>query len=174
MGNKRVRPKVRGKRDVLDEWEIEDIDRAEQKAGLKRREQRWKENELDELRFMKLQKALEKKKKALKGKKPRQPTEAEVGWLKCDYILHFIMEPKAYDFMYKFTTEDPECYKYLYRIFMSHYMIASADLWIRYFAAGNKPEKTITYGDVIKHYREYKGEKSTIKIKRKGEEEREL
>jgi hypothetical protein len=145
MGNKRVTQKVRGKKDVLDEWEITDIDRNEQKAGLDRRARRWKEIELEQKEYEKLQKALEKRAKAMESKKIRPPTKAEMGWLKCDYILHFIMEPKAYDFMYKFTKEDPECYKYLYKIFISPYMIASADMWIKYFSTGNKPDRIISY-----------------------------
>ena len=85
-----------------------------------------------------------------------------------------MMEPKAYQFMDQFREKDPECYKYLYKIFMSPYMMESADLWIKYFASGGKPEKLISHDNIMKHYRKYKGEKSTIKIIHKGKEEHEL
>ena len=39
----KIRPKNRGKKNVFDEWEHSDIDRNEQREGLKRRELRWKE-----------------------------------------------------------------------------------------------------------------------------------
>ena len=90
MGKKKVRPKLRKhlgktnpKIDVYDEWEHNDIGRDEQKAGLKRREQRWREMELEQKRFEKLQNLLEKRKKMMtEALTRRQPTKMEVAWLR--------------------------------------------------------------------------------------------
>lgn len=173
--SKRVRPKVRGKKDVLDEWEVADIDRDEQKLGLERRERRWKEIQAEQQR----QRLLEKKaiKNAEKMKSPpntRQPNELEMAWLRCDFVLWNMMDGEAYMLMEYLRTVEPDTYKHLYRIYMSKYMMENIEFYVDYFAQGHKPDHLIPKADVMKHYLKYKGYKSTIKIKRKGEEERDF
>ena len=173
--SKRVRPKARGKRDVLDEWEVADIDRDEQKAGLKRREKRWKEIELE----IKRQKMLEKKAiaNAERMEQPprhRQPTPLEEAWLRCDYVLWNIMSQAAYNMLEWIRLNDPDGYKYLYKTFMSKNMMDNITYFVDFFAQGNKINKKLPKSEVIKHYVKYKGYKPTIKIKHKGEEERNL
>lgn len=157
-------------KDVYDEWEVSDIDRDEQKAGLKRRKRRWKEIELEQKRIQDMEKKA--KEQAEKVKKLRQITVIEKAWLKCDYILHHIMDKDAYEFMFNLTRTDPEAYKYLYKIFMSPYMMERADYFVLYFSRGGKVPngQTIPLVEVIKHYRKYKGIETKIVIKRKDEE----
>ena len=175
----RARAKIRkhlGKKnpkiDVMDEYEWADIDRDEQEAGLKRREQRWKEIELAQ----KQDKLLEKKAidNAEKMKRRAVMTPLQEAWLRCDYILFNIMEPKAYEFMEWQRLNDPTTYKYLYKIFMSKYMMMNAHYYADYFAKGGKAPKLVTIGDVVQKYKKYKGIKTKIKILHKGEDEREL
>jgi len=171
---KKARPKVRHKKDVLDEWEVADIDRDEQKAGLIRREKRWKMMELAQ----KYQQELEKKAidEAEHMNRPRNQllTPLQEAWLRCDYLLFNIMEKNAYAFMEYQRKNDPEIYKKLYRKFMSKNMMEHAQYYVDYFARGNKAPKLVMIGDVVKEYKKLKGIKSNIKIIHKGEDEREL
>lgn len=175
MPNKRARPKVRGNKNVYDEWEHSDIDRDEQEAGLKRRERRWKEIELQQKEARKLEKkAIDEVEKMQRGTKGRALTPIEEAWLRCDYILSHLMDKKAYVFMEHARLKDPECYKYLYRLFMSPHMMHYAQRYVDFFAKGGVSPTQITFGNVIKQYRKYKGIRSKIKIKRKGEKEHEI
>jgi len=171
----RQRPKVRGKRDVIDEWEWADIDRDEQKAGLKRREKRWKEINLE----IKRQKNLEKKaiSKAEKMETPprgRQPTELEAAWLRCDFILYNMMTQAAYATMEWLRLNDPDGYKHLYKTFMSRNMMENIQMYVDYFAQGGKVDMQVKKSDILRYYIKYKGYKPTIKVKHKGEKERDL
>lgn len=159
-------------REVLDEWEIADIDRDEQKRGLKRREKRWKEIELEQKKIRAMEKLAKKKANIIK----RLPNLIEQAWLKCDYILSNIMKKDAYEFMYSFISTDPEAYKHLYRIFMSPYMMERADYFVQYFHRGGKTpeEELIPLLKVAKYYKKFKGIKDKIVIKRKGRKEYEL
>ena len=175
MPNKKARPKVRGKKNVYDEWEHGDRDRDEVEAGMKRRERRWKEIELEQKQAQKLEKkAIKNVEKMERGTKGRPPTPLEEAWLRCDYLLSNLMEPKAYIFMEQARLKEPKLYKYLYKMFMSQNMMHYAQYYVDYFARGGKPYRVITHGDIIKAYRKYKGIKSSIKIKHKGEKEKEL
>ena len=182
MGRKKVRPKVRKhlgktnpKIDVYDEWEHIDIDRDEQKAGLLRREKRWKEIDLAQKQAAALEKKaineIEKMKRDVKG---RAMTAIEEAWLRCDFILSHIMKKKAYEFMEWQRLNDPECYKFLYKKFMSPHMMHYAQMYVDYFARDGEPYRMITHGEIVKMYRKYKGIRSKFKIKHKGEEEKEL
>jgi len=159
-------------KEVLDEWEITDIDRNEQKAGLKRRERRWKEIELEKKKI----RAIEEKAKKKAEQITRMPNPVELAWLKCDYVLNNIMEKDAYEFMYKLTTTDPMAYKHLYRIFMSPYMMERIEYYVRYFRRGGKvPDgETIPLSKVVKYYKNFKGIKDKIIIKHKGRDDRKL
>jgi hypothetical protein len=172
--SKRVRPKVRGKKDVLDEWEVADIDRDQQKEGLKRRERRWKEIE----REIKRQKMLEKKAIVNAGKMEtvygRQPTPLEEAWLRCDYVLFNIMTMAAYQMLEWIRVNDPKGYRYLYRTFMSKNMMDNIEYFVDFFAQGNTIPKKIPKHEVIRHYVKYKGYKGSVKVKHKGEEEYDL
>lgn len=170
--SKRVRPKVRGKKDVIDERDYADIDRDEQKRGLKRRERRWKEIELE----IKKQKLLEKKAISIaeKMKQPprsRQPTPLEEAWLRCDYVLYNIMTQAAYQMLEWIRLNDPTGYKYLYKTFMSKHMMGNITYFVDYFAQGNTINKRIPKHEVIRHYVKYKGYKRKITVKHKGEDE---
>lgn len=182
MPNKRARPKVRKhlgktnpKIDVMDEWEWADIDRDEQKAGLERREKRWREIEMAQKQAIELEKKAIDQADNLK-RKPMAlyTTPLEEAWLRCDYILYNIMEQKAYEFMEWQRLNDVNCYKWLYRQFMSKAMMQNAHLYVDYFAKGGKPPYKVTHAIIIKAYRKYKGMKSKIKVVHKGEKEREL
>ena len=172
---KRARPKVRGKKEVYDEWEHGDIDRDEQERGMKRRERRWKEIELEQKKQRLLErKAIKNVEKMDRGTNGRPPTPLEEAWLRCDFLLSHLMDTKAYAFVEEARIKEPELYKYLYKQFMSPYMMHYAQMYVDFFAKGGKAPKKITYGAVIKAYRKYKGIKSTIKIQHKGEDEKEL
>ena len=173
--SKRVRAKVRGKKDVIDEYDIADIDRSEQKEGLKRRDRRWKEIELE----IKRQKILEKKaiSKAEKMKEPpktRQPNPLEEAWLRCDFVLYNIMSQAGYNLMEWIRLNDPEGYKYLYKIFMSKNMMDNITDFVEFFSQGNTIGKRIPKHIVMRNYVKYKGYKGTIRVKHKNEEEYEL
>ena len=187
MGRKHARPKARKylnrtkskidetKIEVLDEWEIVDIDRDEQMAGLARREKRWKEIALAKREAEKLEKkAIDNVEKMKRGTKGRPMTALEEAWLRCDFLLSHIMEEKAYMFMEWQLENDPECYKFLYKKFISPNMMHNAQAYVDYFAKGGEPYKMITHGDIIKMYKKYKNIKSKITFKRKGEVKREL
>ena len=106
---KKARPKVRGKKNVVDEWETMDIDRDEQERGLKRRAKRWKEIETENL----IKKAAEEValKHADKMKHVRQPRNAiEEAWLKYDYVLANIMEIHAHRFLDNIRKRDVKLY----------------------------------------------------------------
>jgi len=158
--------------EVYDEWEHSDIDRDEQEAGMKRRAKRWKEIELDQKRATELEKrAIDEVEKIKRKTLSAMTKPIEQAWLRCDYILSNIMEQKAYEFMEWQRLNDPKCYKWLYRQFMSKAMMVHAQTYVDYFANGNEPPYKVKYGTVIKAYKKYKGIKSKIKIVHKGEEE---
>ena len=164
----------RGKRkkNVLNEWEFIDIDKDEHENLLKFRDRRWKEIKLEEKQARELQERLAKKAKA--EEKIREPTPADLMWLRADYVLSNTMEKKAYEFMYKLYLGDKNCYVYLFKIFVSKFRMDHIQWWVNFFASGNTVNKLIGYKDVIKHYREYKNIKTKITVKRKGEEDCEL
>lgn len=169
---KKVRPKVRGKRDVVDEWEFADIDRNEQKAGLKRREKRWREIEKEVARGrIAEKKAIDNVEKMGNA---RDPNLIEQAWLRCDYVLSNVMEPTAYKFMEIARIKDPECYKRLYKIFMSRQMMYNIQYYVEYFLRGFKIKEPIKFSSVMKEYKKIKGIKNKIRVIHKGEEEHEL
>lgn len=176
MSWKKADPKARGKKEVYDEWEHGDIDRDEQKAGLKRRAKRWKQIELER----KKSQALEKKAVDNAEKMGRDqsilldPTPLEMAWLRCDFILSHIMNELAYRFMEWQRLNDPKCYKHLYRKFMSKAMMMNAQLYVDYFAKGGRAPKLITYPIIIRAYKNYYGIKTKFVVKHKNEEEYEL
>jgi len=169
---KKVRPKVRGKKDVVDEWELADIDRNEQKMGLKRREKRWREIQKE----ISLNRIAEKKsiENVEKMGNAREPTLLEQAWLRCDYVLSHVMEPRAYKFMEITRIKDPDCYKLLYRIFMSKQMMYNIQYYVEYFLRGYKVQEKITLASMMKEYKKIKGIKTKIRVIHKGEEEKEL
>ena len=168
MGKRKHNPKKGG----IDEWEVADIDRNEQKLGMERRARRWKEIETQR----KAEKKAEKKaiENAEKMGQSRQPNWLEEAWLRCDYVLNNIMEQKAYAFMEHQRTTDPAMYKTLYKVFMSPNMMEHIQQWVSFFASGQKAIGRIPLSEVYKHYKKLKGIKGTIKVVHKGEEEREL
>ena len=167
--------KAGGKTEIYDEWEHIDIDRDEQRAGLLRREKRWKEIELVQKQAAALEKkAIDEVEKMKRDMKGRAMTAIEEAWLRCDFILSHIMEKKAYEFMEWQRLNDPQCYKFLYKKFMSPHMMHYAQMYVDYFARDGKPFRMVTHGDIIKMYRKYKGIKTKIKFKRKGEKEYDL
>ena len=172
--SKRVRPKVRGKKDVIDERDYADIDRDEQKRGLKRREKRWKEIEHQ----IRLDKHLEKKAIAnaekMKNPSGRQPNQLEAAWLRCDYVLYNIMSQSAYQMLEWIRHNDPAGYRHLYKTFMSRNMMDNIGLFVDFFAQGNTVPQKIPKSDIIKHYVKYKGYKGKVRVKHKGEEEYDL
>lgn len=175
MLSKRVRAKVRGKKDVFDEYEIADIDRNEQREGIKRRERRWKEIEHE----IKRKKLLEKKAISIAEKmkeppKTRQPNPLEEAWLRCDYVLYNIITQAGYNLMEWIRVNDPEGYKYLYRVFMSKNMMDNITDFVDFFSQGNSIGKRIPKHEVMRHYVKYKGYKGKVRVKHKGEEEYEL
>ena len=167
--------KAGGKTEVIDEWELVDIDRDEQRAGLERRDRRWKEIKFAEKQKRLLEKkAIDEVEKMKRDVKGHAMTVIQEAWLRCDFLLSHIMEQKAYEFMEWQRLNDPECYKYLYKQFMSPHMMHFAQMYVDYFAKGGYPARMITHGDIIKKYRKYKGIKSKIRIVHKGEEKKEL
>jgi len=182
MTNKRARPKVRKhlgklnpKVDVVDEWEEGNIDRDEQKAGLERRERRWKEIQLAQKEEAKLnKKAMDNADKMERGNILRDPTPLELAWLRCDFILSHLMEQKAYEFMEYQRINDAEVYKQLYRKFMSRHMMLFAQAYMDFFAKGGKAPRIITFGEVVQAYKKIKGIKTKFKVIHKGEDEKEL
>jgi len=175
MSWKKVSPKARGKKDVFDEWEIADIDRDEQRAGLERRAKRWKEIELGRKNKQNLEKiAIDNADKMVtKESLFKNPSPLKMAWLRCDFILSNIMEKEAYDFMEWQRVNDPECYKALYRKFVSPNMMINAQAYVDYFAKGGKAPKTISHSDIVKAYRNHYS-LTKITIKHKNEEECEL
>ncbi|MHA2203897.1 MAG: hypothetical protein ACW991_09425 [Candidatus Hodarchaeales archaeon] len=181
---KKTRPKVRkhlGKHspqvDVIDEWEEMDVDRDEQKAGLKRREKRWKE--------IALEKGWKKKQidKVIKNADKIEPdlrrglTPQEELWLQVDFVLSYVMEEKAYNFVNNVKArKDIKTYNKLLNIFFSDKMRANLAHWVAYFALNPyRVDNAITLASVVKEYRKIKGIKTTnIKIIHKGEDEKEL
>lgn len=174
--DRRTRPKKRGKKDVFDEWEHLDIDRNEQKVMHKNRERKTKMDELDAIRAKKAERiAVSMAEKFNTHEIMRRPPNVlEEAWLRCDYLLYNMMTRKAYSFMDGLRLKDAKCYKYLYRIFMSPYMMEHANYWVKYFANGGKVQKRIDYAIVFKHYARYYGITPTIKIMHKGEEEKDI
>lgn len=175
MAGKRARAKVRGNKNIYDEWEHGDIDRDDQKAGLKRRDRRWKQIELERKR----QKALEKQaidniEKMDRGSKGRPLTELETAWLRCDFLLSNIMERKAYKFMEWQRVNDPDAYRRLYRKIMSRNMMEFAQEYVDYFAKGYKAPVTVSFPEIVRLYKKIKGIKTRIKLIHKGEDEYEL
>lgn len=169
------RPKIRGKRDVVDEWEFCDIDRDEQKAGLKRREKRWREIQLDIEEKKELEKkAIENAEKFGRINPAGVITPLQEAWLRCDYVLYNIMEKDAYNFLEHKRKNDPDCYKYLYKIFMSRYMMRNIEYFVQLFANDYKLPKRIPLSEIYKHYRKYKGIRPNIMVKHKGEKEKKL
>lgn len=174
MPSKRVRPKVRGKKDVIDEWEFIDIDRDQQKAGLKRRAKRWKEIDRQIANNKKAEKIAIKNAEKMNPDLRRQPNAIESAWLRCDYVIYNIMQQPAYNQMEEFRTNDPKAYKALYKVFMSKYMMEHIQYFVDYFASGQVVKKKITLADIIKNYRKIRGIKAKIIIKRKGKKDIEL
>ena len=174
MPSKRVRPKVRGKKDVVDEWEITDIDRNEQKMGLKRRAKRWREIETEKMLEKVAEKVAIKNAEKMNPDLRRPPNLIEEAWLRCDYCLSHFMQPPAYNFMENVRMNDPECYKALYKIFMSPNMMEHIGDWVNFFAAGQKVAGRIPLSEVYKHYRKIKGIKGKVVVKRKGKKDKEL
>ena len=170
--DRRTRPKNRGKKNVFDEWEHLDIDRNEQKEIHKGREQKTKMDELDVLRAKKLNKFVVKMAEKFDTKEimRRPPNALEEAWLRCDYILFNIMTRKAYSFMDGLRTKDPDCYKYLYRIFMSPNMMEHANTWVNYFANNGKVDNIIPFSEVFKWYAKYYKIDPRIMVHHKGEE----
>ncbi len=173
--SKRERAKVRGNKNVFDEYDWADIDRNEQKAGLARREKRWKEIELQ----FKREKILEKKAitNAEKMRQPprgRQPSPLEEAWLRCDFVLYHIMTRSAYNILEFIRTNDPAGYKHLYKIFMSRNMMENITQYVDFFAQGGKVDMKIKKSDMIRHYVKYRGHIPVFKVKHKGEEEHDL
>jgi hypothetical protein len=168
--------KISPKIDVMDEWEVADIDRDEQVAGLKRRDRRYREIALEQKRQMQL----EQKSLSVGDKMDRdhsllkEPTELEMAWIRCDYLLYNIMMPQAYEFMEYQRLNDTDTYKKLYRKFMSRYMMENAQIYVDFFAQGGKTNKHISFPDVVKEYKKIKGIQSKIAIVHKGEKEYEL
>lgn len=162
------------KKGIIDEWEISDIDRDEQEKGLKRRKKRWKEIEHQQRLEKKATKLAIKNAEKMKPSGRRQPSMIEAAWLKCDYVLNNVMEKRAYDLMEFLRMKDPECYKALYKIFMSKNMMIRINFFVDFFAKGGEVPERVKLADVVKHYRKYKGIKSKIKVIRKGEDEYEL
>jgi hypothetical protein len=149
-----------------------DIDRNEQKAGLKRRERRWKEIESELASARKAEKIAIKN--AEKMGNSREPNMIEQAWLRCDYVLSNLMEPKAYKFMELVRVKDPECYKRLYRIFMSKNTMHHIQYFVDYFASGGTTQEPIKFSSIIKEYRKIKGIKSKFTVKHKGEDDFDL
>jgi len=84
------------------------------------------------------------------------------------------MEEDAYSFLEWQRMNDPECYKQLYRVFMSPYMMEHAQYFVNAIDSGMPIEQKIPLKEVVKHYKKFKGIKDKIIIKHKGEEEKEL
>ena len=171
---KKVRPKVRGKKEVYDEWEHHDIDRDEQKAGLIRREKRWKMMEMARQYQQQLEKEAIDKAGHLDQKRNELLTPLQEAWLRCDFLLSNIMEPEAYNFMEYQRIHDPETYKKLYRKFMSKNMMENASLYVDFFAKGGVAPKKAKIGDVVREYKKIKGIRTKFRVVHKGEEEKEL
>lgn len=176
---KKTRPKIRkhlGKKnpqvDVVDEWELFDIDRDEQKAGLKRRRNRWREVRKE----LALNKKAEKVaiKEAGKMGNSRNPNQIELAWLRCDYVLSNVMQLPAYNMMEYFRLNQTETYKKLYKIFMSKYMMQNIQYFVDYFSNGGSVKKKITLAMIYKEYKKLYGIKTKFTIKRKGEKDHEL
>lgn len=175
MGKSRRDKKHNIKKGVIDEWEICDVDRDEVNAGQKRRARRWKEIKMQE----QIARNLEKQaiKNAEKMKAPpvnRPPTPLEEAWLRCDYILWNIMTQQAYSFMEYQRKNDPDVYKYLYKVFMPQRVMQWAEKYVDLLANGHQFQKKVPLPDVINYYRRFKGIKNTITVKRKGQKDREL
>ncbi len=175
MAGKKARAKVRGNKNVYDEWEHADIDRDEQSAGLKRRDKRWKEILIEQQKQRNLEKkALEDVGYQNRGYKGRPPTELETAWLRCDFILANIMDRKSYQFMEWQRVHDTDAYKRLYRHFVSKNMLQNMQQYVDYFAQGYKAPRLIPFPEVIKYYKKIKGIKSKMKVFHKGEDEYDL
>jgi len=175
MSWKKVSPKARGNKNLFDEWEVADIDRDEQEAGLARRAKRWKEMEFGRKNKQNLEKiAIDNADKMVtKESLFKNPSPLKMAWLRCDFILSNIMEKQAYDFMEWQRVNDPTAYKVLYRKFVSPNMMMNAQAYVDYFAQGGKAPKTISYPEIVKAYRNYYG-LTRITVKHKDEEEYEL
>jgi hypothetical protein len=174
---KKTRPKVRGKRDVVDEYDLADIDRNEQKAGIKRRERRWKEIELKQkLKKAEIDNMLKKADKINPNIRQGLTPQQEL-WLQVDYCLAYLMEEKAHRFLDDIRIQgDIKTYNKLLNIFFSDVMRANLQNWLNYFdATGCRVPDPITLASVVREYRKIKGIKKTnIKIVRKGEKDKEL
>jgi len=170
---KKTRPKVRSKKEVVDEWETMDIDRDEQERGLKRRARRWREIETENL----IKKAAEETalKNADKMKNVRVPRNIiEEAWLKYDYVLANIMDRKAHEFLDKIRMGDVKLYNKLLNIFISPYMKEQIDVMVQYFANGLAVDEKITLPDIVKEYRKLKGIRTKFTVKRKGDKDYDL
>lgn len=168
---KKQRPKVRGKKDVIDEYETMDVDRDEQKVILKSREKRWKEIKLQQ------QRERQAEKKALDNAEKMDPnlrsplTELELAWLRYDYVLANVMERNAHIFFDSIRKKDIKSWHVLLDIFMSKNMRKNIETWLSYFDHGGMVKSKIKLIEVIKEYRKLKGIKTKIKVMRKGEKE---
>ena len=172
---KRAGMKAGGKTEIVDEYDLADIDKDEQRAGLERRDKRWKEIKFAQKQERLLEKkAIDEVEKMERDIKGRTMTAIQEAWLRCDFLLSNIMEQKAYEFMEWQRLNDPECYKYLYKQSMSPYMMHYAQMYVDYFARGGEAPILISHGDIVKKYRKYKGIKTKFKIVHKGEEEHDL
>ena len=168
--------KAGGKTEIIDEWEIVDIDRDEHNLLLEHRDRRWKEVKLAQKQARLLEKkAIDEVEKMERDKKGgRVMTALEEAWLRCDFLLSHIMEQKAYEFMEWQRLNDPECYKYLYKQIMSPHMMHYAQMYVDFFARGGIPARQVEHADIVRMYRKYKNIKTKFKIIHKGEKERDL
>lgn len=169
QGGKRSkqRPKVRGKRDVMDEWEVADIDRDEQKAGLERRKKRWQEIQLQIAKQKELEKKAIAKAEKMQNPKNRPPTPLEEAWLRCDYVLWNLLDEKAYGTMEWFRVNEPDAYKHIYKKLLSPFMMEHIQLYVNFFAMGGTTLR-IPQALVRKFYMKYKGYRPTVSVQHGG------
>ncbi len=170
----RQRPKVRGKKNVIDERDWADIDRDEQKAGLKRREQRWKEIELERKQLERLEKKAIKNADKMIDRDVNRPLHPlEEAWIRCDFVLWHLMTPEVYSTMEWLRFNDLPTYQAMYKRFMPKQMMRDINECVTWFANGGEVRR-ITMTVFRKEYLKYKGYKPSIKIKHKGEDDYEL
>ena len=172
--SRRQRPKVRGKKNVLDERDWADIDRDEQKAGLKRRERRWKEIELEKKRRAQLEKkAIKNADKMVDRDRNRPLHPLEEAWIRCDFVLYHLMNPDVYTAMEWLRFNDLPMYQAMYKRFMPKQMMRDINECVEWFAKGGEVRR-ISMTVFRKAYLKYKGYKPTVKVKHKGEKEYDL
>ena len=167
---KKQRPKVRGKKEVIDEWETMDVDRDEQERGLKRRARRWRDIEKAQAEARKVEREALKTADKIRKDIRRPRNVIEEAWLKYDYVLANIMERRAHEFLDKIRVGDVELYNKILNIFISPYTKEHVDIMVQYFANGLSVAKKIALVDIVKEYRKLKGIRTKITVKHKGED----